>query len=359
MTAQRVLRVICVIVALRLLGTTALLTQDLAGSVDGVASRARTEHNVAGLSVAVQVGDEIRFAEGYGEADLENHVAATSETVYRIGSITKQFTAAAILKLADAGRLRLDDPVSTQVPDFKSASGQITLHQLLTHTSGLYNYSVLIGDRNRLNLSAEEVVALFENEPLDFAPGQGWNYTNSGYFLLGLVIEHASGTGYPRYIEQELARPHGLNKTVYCDNTRLIENRARGYRRGPDGFHNARPIEMNAPFAAGALCSTVVDLVKWNRALFAGEVIPPRRVRQMVSPVVVNGGPQTYGYGLMIDELNGRRRIHHGGGINGFTAHLAYYPDQDVTVVALTNTGGVPIVEIGAELANAGFETLK
>ncbi|MEM8930214.1 MAG: serine hydrolase domain-containing protein [Acidobacteriota bacterium] len=332
-----------------------LAAPDLASDLDAIVSSGRTSMQTAGLSVAVRLGDRVIFAEGYGEADLEHHIAATPETVYRIASVTKQFTAVAILQLADAERLALQDPVSAHVPIFDQGPAPITLHQLLTHTSGLRNYSRFIGDRNRLPLTREDVVAMFEDEDLDFRPGRDWAYSNSGYFLLGLAIEHVSGLTYGEYVEKALAKPAGLHDTLYCDNARLIEHRARGYVSRKGRFQNAKAIEMHAPFAAGALCSTVLDLVQWARALFGGSIVSPIRLREMTTPVEIRGRAREYGYGVVIDDLDGHRRFQHGGSISGFSAYLCHYPDSNLSIAVLANTGGVDAEGLADELARAVF----
>ncbi len=352
----RILKASYLVAAVLLLHGYGLGAQEPSRSLDAAAVRAQASMKIAGLSVAVQIGDELIFAKGYGEADLENHVPSTPNTVYRIASVTKQFTAAAVLKLADSGDLELQDYVREHVPIFDQGRSRITLHQLLTHTSGLLNYSRFIGDRNRLPLRPAEVVAIFEEEDLEFPPGKNWKYSNSGYFLLGLVIQNASGMSYGDYIERELSEPLGLADTVYCDNARLIENRAAGYVPREGSFLNAKQIEMNAPFAAGALCSTVLDLSKWAQSLFTDKLLPLDRVRQMTAPVKAGGRSHEYGYGIGIDELNGHLRFHHAGSISGFSSYLAYFPDSKLSIAVLSNTGRVDASSIGDELAGTVFD---
>ena len=355
MASQRALCLSLLIVSFVIQGPSAQ-ARDLATELDKVAAHAQASMNAAGLSVAVQVGDRRAFTASYGEADLENHVAATPETVYRIASVTKMLTAAAVLKLVDTGKLRLRDPVTEHVPAFDRGPEEITLHQLLTHTSGLQNYSRAIGNRNRLPLSPDEVLSLFEEKKLDFPPGKGWKYSNSGYFLLGLAIETAAGMSYGDYVEQKLAGPLDLHQTVYCDTSRLIEHRARGYVHRKGRFQNAKQIEMHAPFAAGALCSTARDLAQWAHALFNGSVLSPMRVRQMTTSVEVRGNSRDYGYGVVVDELDGHRRFQHAGSISGFSAFLAYFPDSQLAVAVLTNTGGIDAGRIGDALARVVFD---
>jgi D-alanyl-D-alanine carboxypeptidase len=337
--------------------------QDISAALDSIASTSQDSRRLPGVSVSVQLGDKLLLAKGYGEADVENHVPATAETVYQIGSITRAFTAASVLKLVSQGQLRLDDRVASRLPMFSLKEQGVTIGHLLTHTSGIPNYSDIIGPRDRaVDLSPQEVVARFADKPLDFMPGDAQRRSASNYFLLGLVIEQVTGMAYGQYVEREF-RAVGLHDTVYCDSRRLIERRARGYERGANGVENARHIEMNATFAAGALCSTVGDLVKWVRALMSGAVIPQDQVRQMTTPVRIKGQMQQYGAGIAVDQLDGHSRIHHEGALDGFAGELAHYPEFDLTIAVLANVvpagrqnRDVDVEFIAQELARAVFK---
>lgn len=315
-----------------------------AAAVDSLAQSLVDMGLTAGVGIAVLQGGEVIVSRGYGWADLENRVPATDSTVFRTGSLTKQFTAAAILKLAQEGRLSLNDDLNLHLPDFPTQGHRVTLRHLLNHTAGIRNYTAL-GQRwlsvQPLELSHEELVALFRDEPFDFAPGEGWSYSNSGYYLLGMVIEAVSGVAYDAYVESELFEPLGLRETRYCWELPLIPNRARGYAFSSQGLENARPLGMSQPGAAGAICSSVRDLLTWERALRAGEVVGPEDYLAMTAPdgPPVEGGP-TYGFGLARSGDGPRARIGHSGGINGFAAELVHFPAADLTVAVLANTSG-------------------
>lgn len=327
--------------------------QGLANRLDTVSDKAIVARDLPGMTVAVQFGESFSFVKGYGYADLENSIEATQETVYRVGSISKQFTAASILKLVSEKSLNLSDPITKHVPMIANLNSEISIHQLLTHTSGVEEYVSLLGDQIRLSTSPAQIVDLFASKPLLFAPGTQWRYSNSGYYLLGLAIESASGMDYSSYVKEELTRPLNLRSTHYCNDSKIVENRASGYKRTDSGFLNADPIDMSVPFSAGGLCSTALDLISWSRKLFQGSVVTAEMLARMVSPESLV--ESTYGYGLHIEELKGRTRFSHDGGINGYTTFLAHYPEQEVTIAVMTNLQEAPVEAISLELADEIF----
>jgi D-alanyl-D-alanine carboxypeptidase len=326
-------------------------TRDLLRYVDSAATAAVAEKRTAGVSVAVVKNGRTILAKGYGFADLENDVPATAETVYRIGSITKQFTSAAIMKLMEQGKLSLDDTLQKFLPNFPTHGNRVTVRHLLNHTSGIKSYTSL-GPKwarvIRLDLAPDSLVALFANEPFDFKPGDAYRYNNSGYFLLGMIIEKLSGKWYGQYLQDEFFTPLGLKSTMYCDQAPLIKHRAQGYAPRPGGgFINAEPLSMTQPYAAGSLCSTVNDLVVWAQALSSGKVVSPASYKLMTTPVTLNDGkPIPYGFGLGTGMLGVHRQVSHNGGINGFVSELHHYPDDSVVTVVLTNTGASAAVQL-------------
>lgn len=336
------------------LATPAVRAQDtraLTQYVDSVASAAVAEHRVAGVSVAVAKNGRTILAKGYGFADLENDVPATAETVFRIGSVTKQFTSAAIMRLVEQGKLSLDDTLQKFLPTFPTQGNRVTVRHLLNHTSGIKSYTSL-GPRwqriMRLDLAPDSMVALFANEPFDFKPGEAYRYNNSGYFLLGVVIEKLSGKTYGQYLQDEFFTPLGLKSTVYCDQAPLIKRRAQGYTPRPGApFINAEPLSMTQPYAAGSLCSTVNDLVTWTLALSSGKVVSAASYALMTTPGTLNDGkPMTYGFGLGMGTLRGHRQVSHNGGINGFVSEVHHYTDDSVVTVVLTNTSALTAIEL-------------
>ncbi|MEO7966780.1 MAG: serine hydrolase [Gemmatimonadaceae bacterium] len=319
-------------------------TRALVRYVDSVATAAVAEHKTPGVSVAIVKNGRTIVAKGYGFADLENDVPATSETVYRIGSVTKQFTAAGIMRLMEQGKLTLDDSLQKFLPSFPSQGNRVTVRHLLNHTSGIKSYTSLGPKWQRLmrtDLPPDSMVALFSNEPFDFQPGDQWRYDNSGYFLLGMIIEKLSGKAYGRYLQDEFFTPLGLKRTIYCDQAPLIKGRAQGYSPQPGGqFINAEPLSMTQPYAAGSLCSTVVDLATWAAALSSGKVVSAASYALMTTPVTLNDGkPLTYGFGLGTGTLGTHRQVSHNGGINGFISELHNYPGDSLVTVVLTNVG--------------------
>ena len=326
-------------------------TRALVQYIDSVANAAVAEHRTAGVSVAVVKNGRTVLAKGYGFADLENDVPATPETVYRIGSVTKQFTSAAIMRLMEQGKLSLDDTLQKFLPNFPTQGNRVTVRHLLNHTSGIKSYTSL-GPKwarvMRIDLATDSLVALFANEPFDFKPGDAWRYDNSGYFLLGMIIEKISGKTYGQYLQDEFFTPLGLKSTIYCDQAPLIKHRAQGYATKPGGvFINAEPLSMTQPYAAGSLCSTVNDLATWTLALSSGKVVSPASYKMMSTPGTLNSGkPLTYGFGLGTGMLAGHRQVSHNGGINGFISELHNYPDDSVITVVLTNTGALTAVQL-------------
>lgn len=316
----------------------------LTARIDSAAQDWVAKRVVPGVSIAVSRGGETVYAKAFGQADLELGVPVRPETVFEIGSITKQFTAAAILQLAEQGQLTLDDPLSKYFPDWPAPGRTATITQLLNHTSGIKSYTSVEAWRSlmALPLSHDSIVALFEHEPADFPPGADWRYDNSGYYLLGLIIEKVTGQPYGSYVAEHLFQPVGLTSTRYCGSNAIVPHRAAPYSRGPDSsFVNAAPIYVDQAFAAGGICSTAGDLLAWTRALQSGQVVKPASYQAMTTPIPLpSGKPQRYGFGLGLSELAGHRGVGHGGGINGFSSMLMSYPDDGVIIAVLVNLDG-------------------
>jgi CubicO group peptidase (beta-lactamase class C family) len=342
-------------------------------TIDSLANAFLADGPVAGVSVAVVKGRDTILMKGYGYADIENDVRATPMTVYRIGSITKQFTSAAIMRLVEQGKLALDDTLGKLLPGTSASWSGITLRRLLNHTSGIRSYTS-IGPRWqrrwREDMSPDTIVGLVRDDTLDFKPGTQWRYNNTGYVLLGMIIERASGKPYATYLEDEFFRPLGLSQTYYCSQRPIIKHRAQGYDRSgrPDVFGrrdtttsrsqlvNTEYLSMTQPFSAGALCSTVGDLVAWQRALTSGRVVRPASYAAMTTPETLSDGkPLTYGYGIGVGTFEKRRKVSHGGGINGFITDLSYYPDDSLHVVVLANTSPANPGRLGEQIARVAL----
>lgn len=286
---------------------------------------------------------------GVGLADRELAVAATPEMKFRIGSITKQFTATAILQLQEAGKLSIDDPISKYYREAPPAWSGITLRHLLTHTSGIPSYTGLPGffDRAaRLPHTPEELIKLTRDKPLEFEPGSRFAYDNSGYILLGYVVEKVSGQSYADYLKDHVFGPLHMTGSGYDSSATIIPGRVPGYQFGPDGLRNAPFLDMSVPFSAGSLYSTVDDLLAWDQALYAARPLKPDSLKAMFTDY-----GHHYGFGFLIDQKWGQDRIWHNGGVNGFTASFQRYPKARVTAVALANQGTPATDKLAADLA--------
>lgn len=294
-----------------------------------------------GASVIIMKDGEILHQAGYGLANVEWGIPITPDTVFRVGSVTKQFTGAAIMLLEQRGLLSVDDPIEKHLPDYPTHGHVITIEMLLNHTSGIKSYTSIDGYMDqaiRTDLTTDELIDVFKNQPMDFAPGDDWRYNNSGYVLLGAIIEEVSGQSYEAFIADNIAAPLDLSDTYY-GGPKLIPNRASGYRMGEDGnIENAAFLSMTQPHAAGSLLSTTGDLAIWHKALTSGEFIHDDSYEMMTSVANLNNGETfPYGYGLGIGQLRSRDMISHGGGIHGFTCYSLYLPDEDLYVAVLTN----------------------
>ncbi|HEY2162538.1 MAG TPA: serine hydrolase domain-containing protein, partial [Gemmatimonadaceae bacterium] len=313
--------------------------------VDSLAAEFLARTHTPAISVAVLRGSDTLVMKGYGDASVELHRPATASTVYRVGSITKQFTAAAIMRLAERGKLSIDDPISKYLPDVPTHGRTITIRRLLNHTSGIHNYTAEPAWRPTWaqQLSPRQIVAFVDHDSLDFKPGDKWSYSNTNFVLLGMIIEKVTGESYANYLEHDLFKPLGLTQTSYCPSRPSDPTFADGYSIGSGAAKPAEFLDMTHPHGAGAICSTVRDLVKWQRALQGGRVVNAKSYALMTTPDTLNDGkPLTYGFGLATGRLGTHRQIGHNGGINGFTTASFYYPDDSVNVVVFSNADAGP-----------------
>ena len=313
----------------------------LAAQADPVADvvhQKMLQQHIPGLSPAVVRDGKVIKATGYGLANVELNVAATADTVYEIGSVTKQFTATAVMMLVEEGRIGLDDRIPKYLPGLPEAWKEITVRQLLTHTSGIKNYTAVPGFMKVTLAPAtrEEVIKTVAALPLDFPSGDKWAYSNTGYFLLGMILEKASGKSYAALLDERIFKPLQMTATRINDLHTVVPNRAGGYEWQSGTLQNADFISMSWPFAAGAIISTVNDMVKWDAVLAGGRLLKSSSLKQMWTPVNLNGGGD-YGFGWMVDKVKGHTRTSHSGGIPGFTAHIGRFPDDKLTVIVLCN----------------------
>jgi CubicO group peptidase (beta-lactamase class C family) len=315
----------------------------IVAAIDSLVTAKLAGGQVAGMSVAVVKGRDTLVLKGYGSADLELDVPTPSRAVYEIGSVTKQFTAAAILQLRDDGKLSLDDDITKYLPDYPTQGHRITVRRLLDHTSGIKGYTELpkFGAIMQRKLHRDSLVALFKDEPFDFAPGDALIYNNSAYFLAGLIIEKVSGASYADYVKRTFFDKVGMADSRYCSESEITKRKAHGYDFGPGGLRLKGHLDHTYPYSAGSLCSTAGDLVAWNRALHGGRVLSDASYRAMITPVKLNDGTvPRYALGLALHHSAGHRMIEHGGGINGYLSASRYFPDDDAIIVVLMNTAG-------------------
>jgi CubicO group peptidase (beta-lactamase class C family) len=315
-----------------------------------------------GGTILVAQKGNVLISQGYGLADRENDVPNTSQTKFAIGSMTKAFTAMAIMMLQENGLLTVQDPICKYISDCPAAWKPITLHQLLTHTSGIHNYNA--GDLPELDnitlcqeFTLEEAMAILKALPQDFAPGSQFSYSNTGYYLLGAVIEKVSGDSYETFIQQNILQPLGMSETGYDRLSTIVTNRASGYDfdQIQGQFVNAPGYDVSQRYAAGGLYSTVGDLYKWDQALYADRLVSKETLTTIFTSMVSVPDLGGYGYGWVISQQSGHRVISHSGGFSGFVSQITRYPDDQVTIIVLTNVHNEDPYQITNALADMVF----
>jgi CubicO group peptidase (beta-lactamase class C family) len=321
--------------------------QDVTPRLEQIIQSYVSDHKFMG-SVLIARGETLILSRGYGSANLEWDIPNTPTTKFRLGSITKQFTAACVLLLEERGKWKISDPVKKYMPDAPAAWDKITIFHLLTHTSGIPSFTGFSDyrDSEAKATTPAELVKRFRDKPLEFEPGTKWNYSNSGYVLLGYLLEKVSGQSYQEFVQQNIFTPLGMKDSGYDSNTAIIYHRASGYTPSKNGIENAGYINMTIPLSAGALYSTTEDLLKWERRLFGGKLLSQASLQEMTTSF-----KQNYAFGLLVSNSNGRKKIDHNGGIEGFNTALAYWPEDQLTVVVLGNLNGNAPDQIAAQLA--------
>lgn len=340
--------------------------------VDSLAARELRAGPTAGVSVAVMQGGVVLFARGYGQADLENPAAINVETIFKVGSVTKQVTTVLLGQLVDQGKVDLDADIRTYLPDAPTSGRSVTVAQLLDHTSGIRSFTNLgqavSRDSFRLDLTTDRLIGLLRNVPPDFEPGTSWQYNNTGYLLAGMLVERITGSSLAEVLARGITEPLGLTRTSWCDERAVVPNRAKGYRRAAAGFERAVGESMSIPRGAGALCSTPIDLVRFRDALAKGRLLSTATYQRMITPArLADGWKTNYGYGVALYHIGPYRVIRHGGTITGFQANLLYVPERDLVVSVLANTMGSDPVGLsdgivagilGVDLPPAGEQVL-
>lgn len=322
------------------------LGQDIAAKADAFVKAYEVQKKFTG-SVLIAQGGKVVFEKGYSLANREWQIPNTPETVFRLGSITKQFTAAAILKLEAAGKLKTTDKACDYLPDCPEAWRPITIHQLATHTSGVPNFTALPEYRNIKYAPSryEDQVKLVWRMPMNFDPGTKMEYSNTGYLMLGKIIEKASGLTWDRYLQQEIFAPLGMTHTQAEPINAIVPRRAAGYSGIEGTVRNADFIDMRIPGGAGALVSTVQDLYLWDRALAAGKIVPDALKQRMFTPEKNN-----YAYGWTVRDVEGKKIAGHSGGIDGFSTQLQRIEQDGILVIALANADDAKTGEVASGL---------
>ncbi len=334
-----------------------------------IAAQMRRLH-IPGISLAIVRDGHIVKAQGYGFANFELKAPGRKETVYEIGSNTKQFTAAAIMMLVDEGKVRLDDSVTKYFPEAPQAWRGITIRHLLTHTSGIQNHVAVPDwlDVFRTNLKFEtapardELLKMFFKLPLEFRPGETWAYDNTGYYLLGIVIEKASGKSYWQFLDERIFKPLGMNATRNTDPQPIVPNRASGYEWKNDHFEN-RPVLLPViAFSAGSLLSTAEDMAKWDAALYTEKLLKKSSLDQMWTAALTKDGtdaPFNYGFGWFVESYHGHRFAQHSGGTPGFSSVIYRFIDDKLTIIILTNHADRILDQLAIDLAGICSPPLK
>jgi len=335
--------------------------QQIAAKVDEYLNAAVKFNHFSGSVLVARDGQPV-ISKGYGMANYELNVPNTPQTVFRIASITKQFTAMAIMMLQERGKLNVNDPICKYLENCPAAWQPVTIRHLLTNTSGILSYTDL-PDTQKVSVQPStfaELVNLFRDKPLEFTPGEKFAYSNSGYYLLGLIIEKTSGKPYAEFLRENVFTPLGMKNSGYDDSHTLLPNRANGYEWEGKTFVNANYIDMGFAYSAGALYSTTGDLLLWDKALYTEKLVSRKSLDEMFTPfreVVRDGwGGYAYAYGWAIGKQSGRQVSRHDGGIKGFSTDIIRFPSERVTVIVLNNNQTVIPYKVANDLSAIVFD---
>ena len=366
---KKTIKLIVLSILLQFFALNVSFAQDKAKQIDELIGKYNQYGQFNGSALVAENGKVI-LKKGFGSANMEWNIPNEPDTKFRLGSISKQFTAFLIVKLAEEGKIKLDVPITTYLPDYPKVTGdKITIHHLLTHTSGIPNYTSLpnfFKDNSRNPYTPEEFVKTFSNLPLEFTPGEKFNYSNSGYFLLGYIIEKISGKSYEQYLQEIILNPLKMVNSGYDHADVILKNRAAGYEKRGKKIRNAPYLDMSIPYAAGSLYSTVEDLYLWDQALYTNKLLSSKSMESLFNSYI-KAGKGSYGYGWFIEEADratGKVKvIEHGGGINGFNTIIYRIPGDKNLIVLLNNTGGTVLNEISQSirdiLYNQSFKAPK
>lgn len=335
-------------------GTTPLPTNDqITSKVDEYMKAVLQVDGFSGTILVARDGKPI-VNKAYGMANVELNVPNTPEKIFRLGSITKQFTSMAIAMLQERGKLRVNDPMCNYFADCPDIWKPITIRHLLNHTSGITNYTAFsdFAKTTVMPVTPAAMADRLKKEKLDFAPGEKMSYSNSGYFLLGNIIEKVSGKSYEDFLQENIFTPLGMKQSGFDDPLRIIPNRAAGYQKQAGKIINASYTDMSVPYAAGSLYSSTGDLLIWDQALYTEKLVTKKALDEIFTPWKGDAG---YGFGWNIGKRFERRQISHGGGIYGFATQIARFPDERVTVIVLSNIQAAPAGQVANNLSAIVF----
>ncbi|WP_245583658.1 serine hydrolase [Salinimicrobium xinjiangense] len=348
------------LIAILLLSTGMLFAQEKSQQIKDLLNKYHEYGQFNGSALVADDG-KVVFSEGFGMANMEYDIPNRPNTKHRIGSITKQFTAVLILQLVEEGKLELDKPISKYLPEYNGpAANVVTIHHLLNHSSGIPSYTsfpAFFQEQSRDPFTPVEFVKTFADSTLQFSPGEKFSYNNSGYFLLGHIIEEVTGKSYEQVLQERILDPLDMKDTGYDHHATILKNRAAGYEKRGNDYINAPYLDMSIPYAAGSLYSTAEDLYKWGRALYGDKILSDDSKELMFSPQIVDGDAH-YGYGWSIANLPVGKSgdslpiVAHGGGINGFNTLIVRLPREDDLIVLLNNTGGTNLRDIAVGINN-------
>jgi len=317
-------------------------TSSLEVKLDSLVQSYLDSAKIAGVAIAVMKDNQPLLLKSYGYADLAFETKLPVNATFEIGSVTKQFTGAAIMQLVDQGKLSLEDDMTKYI-SFDTKGRKVTVRQLLSHTSGIKGYTELpfFGKFAMEKHKRDTLLRIVEKEPFDFEPGEALIYNNTAFFILGLIIEKVSGLSYEEYVTKNLFEKAGMSNSYYASERTIMKTKAHGYEMGEKGLVLASYLDHTWPYAAGSLASNVEDLAKWNDALHQGKILNEANYQEFITPVTLNDGTLTkYAKGITVTESHGRTLLEHGGGIYGYLSENMYYPADKLSIVVLVNTAG-------------------
>lgn len=335
--------------------------QNIEPKIDSLLLNVFKDKNGPGGVFLVAKDGKTIYQKAFGKANVELDVDLTPKSVFQLGSITKQFTAIAILILEEQGKLNLQHPISKHIPDYPSGD-KITLHHLLTHTSGIKDFTKMrsLRDISQKDLSPKEMVDFFKNEPADFAPGEKFEYNNSGYVVLGYIIELVSGETYENYIKKNIFEKAGMSHSRYASDIAVVDKRAYGYHKKESGYVNKTKISFSIPFSSGSLMSTAEDMLQWQNALSKNVFVSSNTIKKAFAKYKLNNGQEfTYGYGWHIKEIEGTLTREHGGSIFGFKTMGIYIPGEDIYVIGFSNCDCNSPTQVTTDIAKLALKSFK